>query len=363
MRTYLPFRSYLTFYNLCGGTADTLRESAMQDWIPPRAKKRTTFIVKHFDSLGRVTFTPYTQTPIRGFVPDDIQVIWMRFIRRHGMASSDTLYELTRHMTGVKNRDNFNDRLKELFDGQMVMKPMAQTFTKNADGHYHLYRLTTKGETFLQKQGLWEEVLPLSGPFPHQMMQATTRAVMDIGCQRHGYRFITSYEYLKLAASKKVFVPFEWDGEMIPAALAGKPNRQAAFDPDDVCAIDYGGGSFIAYMKEDNRNTEPSRSSTHQRRNDRKTLRQLARFIGGKEYKRAYSREAMMMYLYFTVSEAHEEDFLSLVEEEIGDPFYIATGVETAFASPWKPPKLPMHLFEGTLKRAGQKPFQLAKPV
>jgi len=43
-----------------------------------------------------------------------------------------------------------------------------------------------------------------------------------------------------------------------------------------------------------------------------------------------------------------------MVGEELGSPAYVAVGVLDAFATPFKPPGLPVHLFEGPLPRSGR---------
>src|SRR5690606_36372042 len=85
-------------------------------------------------------------------------------------------------------------------------------------------------------------------------------------------------------------VPFLWDDGEHTAPLA----------PDAVFAIDYGDNSFIAFALEADRNAAPHRHASWGRKSDRRTLRQYEAFIGRKLYKRAYTRDAMMMMLFIT---------------------------------------------------------------
>jgi len=302
------------------------------------------------DSRGRRRFASHAGRIAAGYRPDEAERQWLTFLNVHGLASSDTLFELTRSMTGVRNRHNCSERLLRLWEAGILFKPIGQRATANADANFHVYDLAERGRMFLAREGLWVEALRPSGNFAHQLMVATITATIDIGCRRAGYQYVPPHEYLA-GKRLKANVPFDWDDGRHICPLV----------PDTVFAIDYGNRSFIAYALEADRNTEPLRASSWQRKSDLRMLRQYRNFIGGKQYRQAYGRVANMMLLYVTVSEGHARTFLDLVGEELGAPACVAVGVLESFATPFRPPRLPMHLFDQPLRRAGKEGWRIGQ--
>lgn len=301
------------------------------------------------DTLGRAKFTEYTQNPIADFKPQKHHIVWMRFVQLHGPQSSHYLLQTT-----PKNEDNFSEQLKAVYDGGMFYKPAQQRETEYSHGHFHVYDLTEKGKDYLKKNGHWVDAVRPTGHWVHQFMVATITATIDIMCQRNGYTYIPPHEYLD-GRPMGYDVSFEWDTE--PAPLTVK------LIPDAVFAIDYGNGSFIAYALEADRNTEPNKPTSWKRKSDLRSIRQYGNFLGKKLYKKAYNREAMMMLLYFTVSEVHASNFLEIAEKEWKNPHIGAVGVVDEFQKPFYPPKLLTHLFEEGLLKAGKEPFFIKKQI
>lgn len=301
------------------------------------------------DKLGRAKFTPHTQSPHPDFVANKHHTAWMLFLNLHGPLSSEYLYQYTIERIG--NRHNFSEALKALYDGGMVYKPIQQRSTEYPDGHFHVYDLTQKGEDYLRKKGLLVDALRPTGKWVHQFMVSTITATIHIMCGRKGCCYIPPHAYLA-DNSLSYPVPFNWqDG-----------SHTLSLIPDAVFAIDYGGGSFIAYFLEADRNTEAHKKTVKwNRKSDLRSIRQYGNFIGKKLYKKAYQRDARAVMLFITVAPGHAANFLDLVAEELGSPHYVAVGVQDAFQEPFYPPKLLEDLFEGDLARAGREPFRIQK--
>lgn len=297
------------------------------------------------DKLGREKFSPYPLSRIE-MTPNARQLRWLQFINLHGPLSSHYLYELTKDVG--TNFDNNSRYLKALFRGGYVYKPIQQRSTEYPDGHFHIYELTPKGEQYLRSKGLWIDAIRPTGKWVHQFFVSSITATIDIMCQREGYRYIPPHEYLN-GQPMKVDTRFSWQGRPIEKPLV----------PDAVFAIDYGGGKFIAYALEADRNTEPNVSKTPNRKSDLRSLLQYQELIGKKLYKTAYKREALMMLLYVTVNPGHAENFLKLAGDTLGTPAWLAVGIEDAFAEPFYPPKLLTHLFDEPLARAGREPWTI----
>lgn len=316
------------------------------------------------DTINRVVFTPYTQTPIKNFEPDENHIRVMAFVRRHTMASSDTIHELVRDTVGLRNRHNFSEWIKELFDGQMLYKPQEQQYgTKNPDKNFHIYAVTKQGEQELAKRGLLVPVIRHSGPFRHQLMGATITAMKDIMCQRSGYRYIPGAEVIAAllrqnqnpADAKKVHVPFYFHG-----ALIDDP-RYDTFDPDMIDAIDYG-GTYVIYIDEYNCHTETLEpTSNYRERSVLKTVMQMQRFVGQQQYRKAYGVNAAARFCYYTTNTRHAGNIVDVISRHVGRCPYMTVGVETHFEKIFKPPRMPVHLFEEGLARAGMTPWIIGK--
>jgi hypothetical protein len=182
-------------------------------------------------------------------------------------------------------------------------------------------------------------------------MTSTITGTAEIFCKRNGYKFIPAHEYLNGLPIGVPDVPFTW----------GKVEKKGKLRPDSVFAIDYGNNSIITYFLENDRNTETVRATDPDQKSDLRSIRQYRNFIGGELYKDAYKRKSKAVLLYITVNAGHAQNVYELIGEEMGKCSYIAIGWEEAFEAPFHPPKLPLHLFEGPLPRAGLPPWTIKK--
>lgn len=303
------------------------------------------------DKLGRVKFTTHTQNPTRSFDPDHAQVAWLRFINLHGMASSELLYQYTKDVRGVRNRQNCADKLKALFDGQLVYKPIGQRYTEQPDGNYHVYALTEKGKTYLKKQELWVPALrPGGNHWLHQFMIASFTGTIHVMCERAGFRYIPPHEYLNGNSPTLKNVPFEWDGTP----------REKNVTPDAIFAIDYGDKSIIAYALEADRDTEAGRATSWEEKSGLRSVRQYYTIIKKKLY-HAYGRRVPLVMLYLTVNQGNAATMLDIIKEEIGTYAYMAVSYDEHFITPFKVPKLQTYLFDEGWHRSGKDPWVIGK--
>lgn len=295
---------------------------------------------------GRIRFTVLTQRPNPKFVPNERDLYALEFIHRHTLVASNTLYELMRTRTGTKDKTNFYDWLRRLYDGGCLQRPASQRYTDYKDGNFHVYSLTKKGETFLKQAGKLEEVVRHSGFFPHQLMGATYTATIDILCRREGYRFIPAHEYLG-DIPKKVLLPFYWKNKLID------DKRFTPFDPDYIFAIEYG-KSRIGFLPEFNRATETFEPESYKRRSDLKTIRQMDLLIGEEAYKELYDRDEPLKFLFVTISPERAKGFIDLATRELGKVNYINATAMPTFASPFKPPHFGEYLFTDPMIGTGK---------
>jgi hypothetical protein len=293
---------------------------------------------------GRFCERPLPEDQIK-LHPTKRQIAWMRLLNLHGALPSTYLFEIENKEISCRRPQH---QLKRLWQAGYVYRPRQQRATENSNYNQYVYDLTELGKAYLRENGLWIEAVRPSGNWVHQLFVSCVTATIDIMCQRDGYRYIPPHEYLDGHALSSP-VPFWWDDgdHVLPLA------------PDAVFAIDYGSNSFIAFALEADRNTEPNTAKLPTRKSDLRTIRQYGSFIGQKLYKRAYDRDAMMVFLYATVNARHAANFVEMAGRELSSPSYVAAGVVPEFDTPYKPPHLLRHLFEGPLTRAGKDPFTI----
>ena len=306
--------------------------------------------MKTQDKLGRWLFSEHTTRPIADFKPNTRQVRWLQFINLHGPQSSMYLFECTK--STHKCPDNARRMLRQLFDGRLVCKPKQQRETEGADGNYHIYDITTNGIDFLKSNNLYVDALRPTGQWVHQYMTSCITASIHILADREGYKYIPGHEILERSENwLGTDVAFKWKSKVLKSKLI----------PDSIFAIDYG-GSYLAFIVEADRNTEPNKPISPYRKSALRSVKQYANFVGKSEYKQHYQLNCPLVILNVTVSEDHAQRVLQIIEDEVGPCRYQAFGIAPMFSTPFRPPtQLLSHLFEGALARNGKDPFVIKK--
>lgn len=281
--------------------------------------------------------------------PTERQVRWLMMLNLHGCLSSTYLFAFEGEKTESQRR-SAQFQLKRLWLSGHVYRPVQQRATDNANYHDFVYDLTDKGREYLKSKGLWVDALRPSGNWVHQLMISCITASLHILAEREGYRFIPAHEYL---AGKELGtkVTFLWGDERHTKPLV----------PDTLCAIDYGNKSFIAYCIEADRDTETRITDNVNKKSITRTVKLYEEFIGKKRYKDVYKRNSTMMLLHVTASQANADTYLRTLQTERGSCFYTAVGVVPEFKTPFKPPQLLTHLFDGELARAGKEPWTVKR--
>lgn len=303
------------------------------------------------DKRGRVKFTTHTQKPNRFFNPGLVHFKILKFINLHGPLSSEIIGEYL-----GTNRHNVREHIKNAFDGQLLYRPIEQTYNTNfPTRNFHVYDLTEKGRKLLEDSGhLFDSRKPSSSDAAdkwwHQHMIATITATIHLCCDREGYRYIPPHEILK-GAKIGHLVPFKWAEKELISTVK--------LTPDAVFAIDYG-GSRVLYCLEADRNTETRAPKTWDRKSDLRSIKQYANFFEKKLYQKAYGVDYPVYLLFVTVSESHKYNFIDQVREELGESKEITAASIEGFARPCRSPKLPKLFYDG-LPRAGHEPYTVKK--
>lgn len=335
-----------------------------EDHAPPTSQGMMGGMRRTLDTLGREKNTAHSIKPLKNFKPGPRHVKWMQFLNLHGPLSTEYLHEYTIADGAYRNRTI--KTLRRLFRGGMIYRPIDQFDFVDQQVNFDIYDISEKGKQYLIDRDLWVDAVRPSGSFRHQFMTATITATIHIMCERAGYRYIPPHEYLANVVPpvghdpKKPFnklkiehIPFRWSD--------GATYRKSVI-PDSVFAIDYGDNSFIAYALEADRNTEPTRPHSPDRKSDIRSIRQYAHLIGEKRYRDHFKRNAMMMLLYVTVSRGKLDQVMKLAAEEVERPFWLAGTHVVEFGKPMQPPALLTRLFEDALMRPTGQPFIIGKP-
>lgn len=261
----------------------------------------------------------------------------MQFLNQHYLVSSSYLHAQTAETHACPQTSA--RMLRQLFDGQMVCKPVRQRETAGADANHHVYALTQRGIRFLKQEALWIDTLTPTGPWVHQFMTACITASIHIQCNRKGLGFIPGHE---ITGNLAVKVPFWWNGARFKYQLI----------PDSLFAIRYPAG-YVAYAVEADRNTEPNDPVTPHRKSARRMIKQYAEFISNGRYKQAYGLNCPLVLLYVSVSPGHNRHVLNIVQEEIGACNYIAFACAPEFRTPFCVPKDLLFNENPTFQRSG----------
>ncbi len=300
--------------------------------------------MKTHDSVGRGLFAPYTQKPLVNFVPNPRQVRWLQWLNLHGLASTKYLHECT---SGTHRCVQTTSRmLRQLYDGQLIMKPRQQRATTSADSNFTIYALSERGAVYLKDAGLWVDAIQPTGHWVHQYMVACIAASLHLTCQRAGLQFIPGHKITQQLAVK---IPYDWNGRRYENTLI----------PDSLFAIRYPTG-FIAYALEADRSTETIDPTSPYRKSVRRNVRQYENLVGTGRYKEVFNLNCPLMVLNVTVSDTRARRCLEILCEETGACRYHLFAVVPEFRTPFRPPKyLLNHLFDQPLTRAGMAPFSI----
>lgn len=296
--------------------------------------------------------------------PQERDLLWFQALHRHGPLSSTYLHAFSQHLR--RNEKRARDRLTDLFNedrtphgGAYLTRPIQQFRTFDARYQDLVYELGTPAELALKEQGLWSDHAPApSGPWTHRYMVSTITASIEIATLSDPTLTYIPQEAI-LARSGTTLrhpVPFE-------NAVTGKEEVRDLI-PDALFGLEYATPQGKAYrfsVVEADRATEPSRTSTFNRKSHLRNILQYRNYVGRGLYKDHLGLTAGMLVLNVTTTAATMEkmmDLCSEVSKGRGNSYMLFRTAE-AFGGYFKPPKVLHDLLTAPWERAVQPDFQI----
>lgn len=242
------------------------------------------------DTLGRATFHHIASQD--AVCPTNREIRWLKHIERHGPQSSVYLHELTEDTHRCK--DTALRDLQKLRAGGLLFLPPQQRATERAEFNPYIYDLTPKAKRWLADRGLAEPTVRPTGHWWHGYMVSCVTSSIDIASARDGVRYIPAHEIL----ARK-------------GATLGIPVSGRLLIPDQLFALDYG-GSYLAFVLEVDRGTEPV-TSPAARKSLASSIALYAEMLQHGMHRQHYGLKANVLVLWVFASRVRAEQFLGLV--------------------------------------------------
>lgn len=260
-------------------------------------------------------------------------------LERHGILPSSILH----HFHGAPNYVNTKVRLTQLahekpegLSSQTLIRPSQQENTKYYLSNFMFYQLSPVGRAVLASEGLSEEPIRPTGGFAHMMMISAVTASIELRAREAGIEYIPGHVILERSGAT-----LGWDKKLTP---------------DQLFALKYPGGQYVAYMLECDRGTEQVSFS-----NNRKTYegnyRHYKDFVGSGLYKSHYGLKCPMRVLNVMNSGARMVSYMNLITSCPYMLFQTVDGFGTSFRSPKYMPQL----LSGEWLRSGYEGMSIIK--
>lgn len=207
-----------------------------------------------------------------------------------------------------RNEKRSRDRLTDLFNesrtphgGTYLTRPWQQFQTLDARYQDLVYDIAKPAELGLRQHEQWHEYgASPGGPWWHRYMVATITASIELATlDDPNLAYIPQHAILSRANTTLRYpVPFK----------NPTTGREIKIDliPDAIFGLEYrkdGNSSFRFFLVEADRATEPSRSSSFNRKSHLRSFMQYREYVGGGLYKAHLNLTAPMMVLNVSTSE------------------------------------------------------------
>ena len=250
---------------------------------------------------------------------------------------------------------------KLFHEGNLLSKPGKQFDPMDARHNQLIYDLNEHSIQILREEGGYSDRAPAcSGPWKHRAMVSSITASIELATYGKNIRYIPQHEILdQLGTTLRIPVTIRND------RLAR--DEQHDLIPDAMFGLEYdeaGRKSYIFYLVEADRGTEPLKVKNLARKSYLRSIQQYRKLIGGKHYKAHFGLNAGLLVLNVTTSEERMKNLIELVAEssDSGCNTYMLFQTAPLFGTYFKPPKPIPDLLTGPWYRAGHAPFYLNQP-
>jgi len=313
----------------------------------------------HDNIQRRNRFNPQSTGKRVSLKPRDIR--WLEALRDHGPLPSHYLHAFTEatHRSAKSARIRLTDLASEsntLHGGVYLTRPAAQRSGANVLNRSLVYDISKAGWKALNAPK--SDFCRPTGPFAHQMMVSCVTASIELSCLNLGnMRYIPGWQILARAGAS-LGVETE-----IQLPSKGKAERHRLV-PDQLFAIEFvkgGQKSYLAFVVECDRGTEPVISTSTARKSYLRNYLQYREFIGVANYKEKYGLKASCLVLNVMNSEGRQERYTDLIQQQSpnGNSYMLFQTIDN-FGAFFQPPPIMSALADQEWVRVKKTPFVLS---
>ena len=308
----------------------------------------------------RNRFQPQSTGKRVSLKPRDIR--WLEALRDHGPLPSHYLHAFTEatHRSAKATRLRLTNLASEVNTpngGVYLTRPPAQRSGANVLNRSLVYDLSKTAWKALKAPK--SDYCRPTGPFSHQLMVSCVTASIELFClNSSSMRYIPGWQILARAGAS---LGVETTVEIPPQC---KPERHRLV-PDQMFAIEFSKNdqkSFLAFLIECDRGTEPVTSSDTARKSYLRNYYQYREFVGSGRYKEQYGLKANCLVLNVMSSADRQKCYMELIRRhsKSGNSYMLFQTIEN-FGAFFQPPPIMQELSDKEWMRAGKTPFILSK--
>lgn len=314
-----------------------------------------------FDKIQRRNrFEPQSTGKRVSLKPRDLR--WLEALRDHGPLPSHYLHAFTdtTHQSAKASRIRLTDLASETHtphNGVYLTRPAAQRSGANVLNRSLVYDLSKAGWKALDAPK--SEFCRPTGPFPHQLMVSTVTASIELSCLKSSsMRYIPGWQILARAgASLSVETAIK-----MPQKRKTERHRLV---PDQLFAIEFtkcGKKSYLAFLVECDRGTEPVISASPARKSYLRNYLQYREFVGSGHYKEKYGLNTSCLVINVMSSEGRQKRYMDLIQKQSpnGNSYMLFQTIEN-FGAFFQPPPIMSALVDQEWVRVKKPPTIISR--
>ena len=308
------------------------------------------------DSIGRRKRTQRQPTGKSiQITPRDI--LWLEKLHQHGPLPTTYLHAYSKTLLGSKDQGRAVKRMADLFhESGLIERPHQQFNTINARYNSLVYDLSPQGMELLKSLGKYSDHSPTpNGPWVHKCMISCITSSIELETFYHDVRYIHQHEILE-RKNVNLRIPISYSD---PCTLK---TIRTDLIPDGLFGLEYqlnNGSSYLFFVLEADRSTEPIRYKNQSRKSFQRSLQQYREFIGRGKYKDHFGLTAGMLVLNITTAESRIENMMNSISESSNLNRYMLFQSVNNFGQIFKPVAPNQKFLTESWMRAGCSSYNL----
>lgn len=286
---------------------------------------------------------------------------WLEALRDHGPLPSHYLHAFTEatHRSAKSARIRLTDLASETntpHGGVYLTRPAAQRSGANVFNRSLVYDLSKAGWKALGTPK--SDFCRPTGPFAHQLMVSCVTASIELSCLNFGnMRYIPGWQILARAGAS---FGVETKIKMSPKSKA----ERHRLVPDQLFAIEFNKGgqkSYLAFLVECDRGTEPVISASTARKSYLRNYLQYREFVGAGKYKEKYGLKTSCLVLNVMNRPGRQKRYMDLIQQQSpsGNSYMLFQTIDN-FGAFFQPPPIMSALASQEWVRVKKTPFILS---